>query len=76
VDVTPGKEELARAAGATEFVVSGEDTAKRSVSSPGGTERTPPSSAWAGPTPSGPPGRPRAEVAVRQWSASAAGTRR
>lgn len=29
VDVSPAKEELARAAGATEFVVSGEDTAKR-----------------------------------------------
>ena len=29
VDVAAGKEELARAAGATEFVVSGEDTAKR-----------------------------------------------
>jgi S-(hydroxymethyl)glutathione dehydrogenase/alcohol dehydrogenase len=29
VDVAPGKEELARAAGATEFVLSGEDTAKR-----------------------------------------------
>lgn len=28
VDVAPGKEELARAAGATDFVVSGEDTAK------------------------------------------------
>ncbi len=29
VDVSPGKEELARAAGATEFVVAGDDTAKR-----------------------------------------------
>ncbi|AJT68117.1 Zn-dependent alcohol dehydrogenase [Streptomyces chattanoogensis] len=29
VDVSPEKEELARAAGATEFVVAGEDTAKR-----------------------------------------------
>jgi S-(hydroxymethyl)glutathione dehydrogenase/alcohol dehydrogenase len=29
VDVSPAKEELARAAGATDFVVSGEDTAKR-----------------------------------------------
>nr|WP_202451466.1 zinc-binding dehydrogenase [Streptomyces sp. SID4948] len=29
VDVSPGKEELARAAGATDFVVAGEDTAKR-----------------------------------------------
>ncbi|WP_328916855.1 MULTISPECIES: Zn-dependent alcohol dehydrogenase [unclassified Streptomyces] len=29
VDVAPGKEELAKAAGATDFVVSGEDTAKR-----------------------------------------------
>ncbi|MFJ2958844.1 zinc-binding dehydrogenase [Streptomyces sp. NPDC087270] len=29
VDVAPGKEELARAAGATDFVVAGEDTAKR-----------------------------------------------
>ncbi|UWE09177.1 zinc-binding dehydrogenase [Actinacidiphila bryophytorum] len=29
VDVAPGKEELARAAGATDFVVAGEDTAKQ-----------------------------------------------
>lgn len=29
VDVAPGKEELARAAGATDFLVAGEDTAKR-----------------------------------------------
>ncbi|NJP47453.1 zinc-binding dehydrogenase [Actinacidiphila epipremni] len=29
VDVAPGKEELARAAGATDFVVAGDDTAKR-----------------------------------------------
>jgi S-(hydroxymethyl)glutathione dehydrogenase/alcohol dehydrogenase len=76
VDVAPGKEELARAAGATDFVVAGDDTAKRVRALTGGhgadvaiecvgradTIRT------AGPAP--------AAAAVRRSSASAARTRR
>lgn len=76
VDVSPEKEELARAAGATDYVVASENTAREIELSPENRVLTSPSSASAARSPSAPPGNPPAGAAARRSSASAARTSR
>lgn len=76
VDVSPAKEELARAAGATDYLVSSATTAKDVRKLTGGRGRMSRSSASAAPSPSVPPGSPPAGAAGPRSSASAARTSR
>lgn len=76
VDVSPEKEELARRAGATDYVIASDTTPREIRGSPEARARTWPSSASAGPPPSAPPGSPPAVAAAPRSSASGARTSR